>query len=131
MCGSFHTNADKYVFIGQARHILLSTDGPYENVLKIKPPMVFGFKEVDRLVSTMKEVLSTELLPLVWKRIIADEEAFASKVIAPRMALYERNEAQIFSSLSPHAPEPASGLWSLRSSVSEEPENVAAARSRL
>ena len=27
--------------------VLLSTDGPYANVLKLKPPMVFGIKEAD------------------------------------------------------------------------------------
>jgi 4-aminobutyrate aminotransferase-like enzyme len=32
------------VILPQARRILLSTDGPYENVIKIKPPMVYGRK---------------------------------------------------------------------------------------
>ena len=27
--------------------ILLSTDGPYDNVIKIKPPMVFNKQNVD------------------------------------------------------------------------------------
>jgi ethanolamine-phosphate phospho-lyase len=38
----------------KARRVLLSTDGPYDNVLKIKPPMVFGRAEVDLLVDTLR-----------------------------------------------------------------------------
>lgn len=33
--------------------VLLSTDGPYENVLKIKPPMVFGKPEVDIMIEAL------------------------------------------------------------------------------
>jgi len=41
-------------------HILLSTDGPQENVLKIKPPLVFTNGDVERLVDTMGELLREE-----------------------------------------------------------------------
>ncbi|MEO8479220.1 MAG: aminotransferase class III-fold pyridoxal phosphate-dependent enzyme [Gemmatimonadota bacterium] len=37
--------------------VLLSTDGPADNVLKIKPPMVFGRAEADLLVGTLDLVL--------------------------------------------------------------------------
>ena len=37
--------------------ILISTDGPLHNVLKIKPPMVFGPTEADRLVQTLDGIL--------------------------------------------------------------------------
>lgn len=37
--------------------VLLSTDGPADNVLKIKPPMVFGRAEADLLVDTLDMVL--------------------------------------------------------------------------
>jgi 4-aminobutyrate aminotransferase-like enzyme len=40
------------------RGILLSTDGPYENVIKIKPPLVFDDSDADRLVETLDLVLS-------------------------------------------------------------------------
>jgi len=40
--------------------ILLSADGPYSNVLKIKPPLVFNQDNADRLVTVLDEVL-TEL----------------------------------------------------------------------
>ena len=38
--------------------ILLSTDGPYHNVMKIKPPMVFTERDADRVATTMDRVLS-------------------------------------------------------------------------
>ena len=35
------------------RGILLSTDGPFHNVIKIKPPLVFSMKDADVLVSNL------------------------------------------------------------------------------
>jgi hypothetical protein len=37
--------------------VLLSTDGPFDNVLKIKPPMVFGVREADVLVDALERTL--------------------------------------------------------------------------
>jgi ethanolamine-phosphate phospho-lyase len=37
--------------------ILLSTDGPDDNVLKIKPPMIFSIADADRLVGTLDRIL--------------------------------------------------------------------------
>lgn len=37
--------------------VLISTDGPYDNVLKIKPPMAFGVTEADIMVEALQEVL--------------------------------------------------------------------------
>jgi 4-aminobutyrate aminotransferase-like enzyme len=37
----------------KARRVLLSTDGPADNVIKIKPPLVFGPAEVDRLTAVL------------------------------------------------------------------------------
>lgn len=37
------------------RRILLSTDGPYGNVIKFKPPMVFTEGDAERLVATLRE----------------------------------------------------------------------------
>ncbi|QDV05728.1 2,2-dialkylglycine decarboxylase [Planctomycetes bacterium Poly30] len=37
--------------------ILISTDGPHHNVLKIKPPIVFSVAEMDRLVEALGDVL--------------------------------------------------------------------------
>jgi 4-aminobutyrate aminotransferase-like enzyme/Ser/Thr protein kinase RdoA (MazF antagonist) len=39
------------------RGILLSTDGPFHNVIKIKPPMVFSRADADLLVGQMAEAL--------------------------------------------------------------------------
>ena len=37
--------------------VLMSTDGPYDNVLKIKPPMCFGRDNADFLLQMLEEVL--------------------------------------------------------------------------
>ena len=37
--------------------VLISTDGPFDNVLKIKPPMAFGLREADILAEALKEAL--------------------------------------------------------------------------
>lgn len=39
------------------RLFLLSTDGPYHNVIKFKPPMVFSYADADRLYENLGEVL--------------------------------------------------------------------------
>ncbi|WP_114238761.1 aminotransferase class III-fold pyridoxal phosphate-dependent enzyme [Dyella sp. C9] len=41
----------------KARHILLSTDGPDDNVLKIKPPIVFSQANAERFLDQLDEVL--------------------------------------------------------------------------
>ena len=40
--------------------LLLGTDGPFHNVLKIRPPMPFTMSDGDRLVETLVGVLSSE-----------------------------------------------------------------------
>jgi len=42
--------------------ILISTDGPLHNVLKIKPPMVFDADDADRLVETMDRILAEDFV---------------------------------------------------------------------
>ena len=42
--------------------ILISTDGPFHNVLKIKPPMVFTEANADLLVSTLDRILGEDTL---------------------------------------------------------------------
>jgi 4-aminobutyrate aminotransferase-like enzyme/Ser/Thr protein kinase RdoA (MazF antagonist) len=43
------------------RGILLSTDGPLHNVLKIKPPLVFTKANADYLVATLDDILGEDL----------------------------------------------------------------------
>jgi hypothetical protein len=38
--------------------VLMSTDGPHNNVLKIKPPLCFGERDADVLVETLDRVLA-------------------------------------------------------------------------
>ena len=40
------------------RGILLSTDGPFHNVIKIKPPIVFSRRDTDFLISNLNDVLA-------------------------------------------------------------------------
>ena len=40
--------------------ILLSTDGPDRNVIKIKPPMAFSQTDGERLVATLDQVLGED-----------------------------------------------------------------------
>ena len=40
------------------RHILLSTDGPDHNVIKIKPPLPFTAADADRVVGELEDVLA-------------------------------------------------------------------------
>jgi 4-aminobutyrate aminotransferase-like enzyme len=42
----------------KSRGILLSTDGPYHDVLKIKPPLVIEPASIDRAIEVLDEVLS-------------------------------------------------------------------------
>lgn len=44
--------------------VLLSTDGPDQNVIKVKPPLVFTKDDADLLVSRLEKVLSED--PLGW-----------------------------------------------------------------
>jgi 4-aminobutyrate aminotransferase-like enzyme len=44
------------------RGILLSTDGPFHNVLKLKPPLCFSAADADRLVDALDRVLSEDYL---------------------------------------------------------------------
>ncbi len=37
--------------------VLISTDGPFDNVLKIKPPLVFGMKEADIMADALQMAL--------------------------------------------------------------------------
>jgi 4-aminobutyrate aminotransferase-like enzyme len=41
------------------RGVLISTDGPRGNVLKLRPPLVFGRAHADRVVATLDEVLAS------------------------------------------------------------------------
>ncbi len=39
------------------RFILVSTDGPYDNVLKVKPPLCFNTQNVDTFITNLTEIL--------------------------------------------------------------------------
>ncbi|KAG2486694.1 hypothetical protein HYH03_014623 [Edaphochlamys debaryana] len=80
----------------RARCVLLSTDGPYDNVVKMKPPMVFGRREADTLLHHLGEVLSTELTPAQLQRLEAEEDQHEAAVLAPRRRQYEENARAMY-----------------------------------
>jgi 4-aminobutyrate aminotransferase-like enzyme len=43
--------------IAAERGVLLSTDGPFHNVIKIKPPLVFSATDAHRLIETVDAIL--------------------------------------------------------------------------
>ena len=49
--------ADRVASRMRERGVLVSTDGPFHNVLKIKPPLVFTTADADQLVATLDHVL--------------------------------------------------------------------------
>lgn len=49
--------AKQLVEFMRGKHILLSTDGPYENVIKIKPPLVFGQAQAEEFLHRLEEGL--------------------------------------------------------------------------
>ena len=51
------TEAAQIVELMKERGVLLSTDGPAHNVIKIKPPLVFSRRDVDELVSKLDLVM--------------------------------------------------------------------------
>ncbi len=50
--------ASELVEEARQRGVLLSTDGPHHNVIKIKPPLVFTRENADQLVAVIDEILS-------------------------------------------------------------------------
>jgi len=52
------TSADDVVEYAKGQGVLLSTDGPFSNVIKIKPPMVFDSANADRLVHVIDQALT-------------------------------------------------------------------------
>jgi len=49
--------ASQIVELMKERGVLLSTDGPFHNVIKIKPPMVFSRSDANFLISNLNDVL--------------------------------------------------------------------------
>ena len=41
------------------RHILVSTDGPYDSVIKTKPPLCFSKANVDQVVAALRDILKS------------------------------------------------------------------------
>ncbi|GIL74813.1 hypothetical protein Vretimale_2410 [Volvox reticuliferus] len=85
----------------KARRVLLSTDGPYDNVLKIKPPLVFGITEAEILLGQLSEVLDQELTTDVRQQLSQREDEVWASVYGPRYLQYRENERMLYSGLPP------------------------------
>ncbi|RYY85189.1 hypothetical protein EON63_07880 [archaeon] len=57
-----HSNTIMSWYHYRYQNIITSRDGPDENVVKIKPPLVFGIKEADLLVDGMRKALEAAQL---------------------------------------------------------------------
>lgn len=61
------------------KKILISSDGPDDNILKLKPPMVFTIENVNHLVSILDEVL--EEIDIDVEEVIIIRDLHISKII--------------------------------------------------
>lgn len=84
--------------------ILLSTDGPYENVIKIKPPMCFTAADADTLMQALRHVLKSELTADVQRGIAEEERQYRESVVLPRMQRYRANEEKLTAALLARQP---------------------------
>jgi 4-aminobutyrate aminotransferase-like enzyme len=48
----------------RGKKILVTTDGPHGNVIKIKPPLVFSKTDADLLVEALDQILHEDALGL-------------------------------------------------------------------
>jgi 4-aminobutyrate aminotransferase-like enzyme len=46
----------------KSKGILLSSDGPFHNVIKIKPPMVFSTRDAELLVAALDAILAEDAI---------------------------------------------------------------------
>lgn len=59
--GKPNTNLASYIKNQlRSKFILISTDGPYDNVLKIKPPLYFNIENANKLLQELDEILRKE-----------------------------------------------------------------------
>lgn len=80
----------------KAARVLLSTDGPAGNVIKIKPPLVFGREQADMLLAA----LDAALVQLSSEREgVAAAEAREAARLAPVLARYAANETALWALL--------------------------------
>lgn len=58
-----------------AHHVLLSTDGPFDNVIKIKPPMCFSAEDAEELLHAFQDILLDQLPPRLAQLLELDRMA--------------------------------------------------------
>ena len=78
------------------RGVLISTDGPYENVVKIKPPLVFSERDADALAGTLGALLKQLSGDAALRGALEADEARRAAAVAPVAAAYAENAARIY-----------------------------------
>lgn len=76
-------------------HILVSLDGPDNNVIKMKPPMIFTKQNVDEVVSTLDRLFKEYRHKLEELRLTLPQQTSAEITVTkehrPRKTLFEAN----------------------------------------
>lgn len=93
------------------RRVLVSTDGPYDNVIKLKPALVFGRKEADKFLEALRAVLDEELTPQQWSLVEEQEARHRQDTLNALMYRYTSNAVQLMAGLQ-EADRVAAGLSS-------------------
>lgn len=57
-CPAILVNVPFYIRLKEEDRICVSTDGPWENVLKFKPPMCFSVEDAELLVQCIDRILT-------------------------------------------------------------------------
>jgi ethanolamine-phosphate phospho-lyase len=87
------------------RRVLLSTDGPYDNVVKIKPPMSWVKSDVQRLVSNLLETLEGFMTSVGARvEIEREEEKHLRASLSQVIKTYQENEERMYSCLDKEKP---------------------------
>ena len=63
LCAPFHDEASGLYGYhdcngARQRGILMGTEGPHDNVLKMRPPMIFSMRDADHLLDVLEETFA-------------------------------------------------------------------------
>ncbi|KAH8289465.1 hypothetical protein KR054_005788 [Drosophila jambulina] len=82
----------------QLHHVLVSSDGPNDNVIKLKPPMCFSRENADEFLLAFRECLTTLMQDRLTSATVAATSgviATAAETLANKTKLFERQDRLI------------------------------------
>ncbi len=85
-------------------NVVISRDGPDENVIKVKPPLVFSKANVDTLVSTMRLALDTAVSHQLFPSISMPVDQFTLDKIEELKKKAEQLLAEVHELSAPGSP---------------------------